>query len=91
MTDPRPHLAALRRPRILMAAVRFALHDYQRGRMLKRLTPGETAPDRVLPRLIATEARIEETRQAGDAAYSIAEHIEVLVAMVAESRLLPGS
>ena len=85
---PHPLVGQLRRPRILVSAVRFALPDYRRNRLLRRLTPGETAPERVLPRLIETEARIEETRLAGDSAYNIADHIEVLVALVAESRLL---
>ena len=39
--------------------------------------------------LLAEEERIEATRQAGDASYSFVRHIEVLIAMMAEVRLLP--
>ena len=34
---------------------------------------------------------MEETRRAGDAAYSVSRHIEVLIALIAEARLLPRS
>ncbi len=87
MTDIRSHLANLRRPGILMRAVRFGLADYQRGRHLRRLT-GETRSDRVIPRLIAAEQQLEATRQRGDATYSISDHVELLVALIAEARLV---
>ena len=34
---------------------------------------------------------MEQTRRAGDAGYSVARHIEVLIALMAEVRLLPRS
>jgi hypothetical protein len=88
MFDPDKTLADLRRPGLLMRAVRFGLADYHRGRLLKRLVPGETRADRILPRLIEAEARLEDTRRNGDAAYSISTHVEVLVALIAECRLM---
>lgn len=88
MSDYRKNLTDLRRPSILMSAVRHGLPAYQRGRMLKRLTPGDTSPLRTLPRLIEAEAVLEETRLRGDANYSIPRHIEVLVALVAEAQML---
>lgn len=90
MSDFDKTLAAIRRPGLLMRAVRFGLADYHRGRLLKRLLPGETAPDRILPRLIEAEARLEDTRRLGDAGYSVSAHVEVLVALIAESRLRQG-
>jgi hypothetical protein len=39
--------------------------------------------------LLRTEEMMEATRRTGDATYSIARHIEVLTAMMAEARLLP--
>jgi hypothetical protein len=88
MSDYRKSLAELRRPGLLMRAARFGLADYNRRRFLKGLTPEETTSERILPRLIEAEARLEETRRSGDAAYSISDHVEVLVALIAESRLL---
>jgi hypothetical protein len=37
------------------------------------------------------EAAQEDTRKRGDAAYSIARHLEILIALMAESRLLRGT
>lgn len=38
---------------------------------------------------MAMETLLEETRQSGLAAYSVSRHIEVLVAIMSETRLLP--
>ncbi|WP_225029234.1 DUF6477 family protein [Xinfangfangia pollutisoli] len=88
MSDFRTVLAEMRRPCLLMRAVRFGLADYRRTRMLQRLVPGETVAERIVPRLIAAEAALEEIRLRGDAGYSISDHIEVLVTLIAEARLL---
>lgn len=88
MSDFRKTLAEMRRPGLLMRAVRFGLADYRRTRDLRRLAPGETRPERIVPRLIEAEALLEDTRLRGDAAYSISAHIEVLVALISEARLL---
>ncbi|MEZ5797226.1 MAG: DUF6477 family protein [Paracoccaceae bacterium] len=88
MSDFRKILSEMRRPSILMRAARLGLADYQRGRWLKRLAPGESSPERTIPRLLSVEERLEETRLAGDAGYSIAQHIEVLIALLAEASLL---
>ena len=87
MTDFRLMLANLRRPRLLMRAARFGLGEYRRDRDLRRLVR-DTAPEETLPRLIAVEQRLEETRLAGDASYSVARHIDVLIALLAEAQLL---
>ena len=90
MTDFRALLADLRRPQLLIRAARFGLSEYRRERDLKRLLDGQQpSPDRSVPRLLNEEERLEETRKSGDAAYSIARHIEVLIALMAEVRLLP--
>ena len=91
MTELLGALNTLRRPRLLIRAARFGLRDYNRERDLRRLVRSETtpAPVRAIPSLIAEEARIEQTRRARDAAYSPARHVELLVALIAEARLLP--
>jgi hypothetical protein len=91
MTDIFTLVAELRRPRLLIRAARHGLADYNRARDLRRLmlvTPVPT-PDRALSALLAEEERVEETRRSGDASYSIARHIELLIAMMAEARLIP--
>jgi hypothetical protein len=88
MSDIRILLANLRRPRLLMHAARFGLGDYRRERDLRRLVRCGMSPEETVPSLISVEAELEETRLAGDAAYSVTRHIEVLIALLAEARLL---
>ena len=88
MSDFCKTLSALRRPRLLMRAARFGLGDYRRERDLRRLVPGMGSPETTVRSLMGVEARLEETRLAGDLAYSAARHIEVLIALLAEARLL---
>ena len=89
MTDFRALLSDLRRPRLLIRAARFGLAEYHRERDLRRLLTNPTSPERAVPRLLQEEEQLEETRRAGDATYSVARHIEVLIALMAEVRLLP--
>ncbi|TCO69046.1 DUF6477 family protein [Rhodovulum euryhalinum] len=81
-------LAQLRRPRLMVQAARFGLADYRRERDLARLLPGArtTNTEAVVDRLIEAEARMDERRQGGDAGYSYARHIEILIALMAEAR-----
>jgi len=65
------------------------LADYRRDRDLRRLIDGQPSPDRAVRRLLSEEERLEATRQAGEAGYSVARHIEVLIALMSEVRLLP--
>ena len=90
MTQARPTLADLRRPRLLVNAARHGLAGYCRDRDLKRLIDSDLPPESAVPRLLCEEERLEETRRAGDAAYSVMRHIEVLSALIAEARLLPA-
>lgn len=91
MTDLKSALSALRRPRLLIRAARFGLAEYNRDRDLKRLIRRETmpTPSHALGWLIEEEARVEEVRRTQTAGYSPARHIELLVAIMAEARLLP--
>lgn len=91
MTDFHEILRNLRRPRLLINAARFGLADYRRDRDLRRLL-GATAlpsPERALHRLIDEEAHLERTRKEGAASYSLTRHLEILIAVMAEARLLP--
>lgn len=91
MKDIMQVLGALRRPRLLIRAARFGTADYNRNRDLKRLIREPTLPTpvRAVNSLMAEEARLEETRTAGDVSYSVSRHVEVLIALMAEARLLP--
>ena len=93
MTDFRTLLADLRRPRLLIRAARFGVADYRRDRDLRRLINASTrsTPEAAVPQLISAEEMLEETRRSGCATYSVSRHIEVLIALIAEARLLPRS
>lgn len=89
MSEFRARLAALRRPRLLMHAARFGIGDYRRDRDLRRLIDLPASPETAVTLLLSQEDRMEANRQRGDAGYSIARHVEVLIALLAESRLAP--
>jgi hypothetical protein len=89
MPDIHDEMSTLRRPRLLVRAARFGLSDYVRERDLKRLFAPDLPPraGEAMRSLMAREAEIEAVRQAGGAAYSAARHVEVLTALIAESRV----
>ena len=88
MTDFRTTLMNLRRPRLLIRAARIGAAEYRRDRDLRGLIERSISPELTVPRLINEEARMEEDRLRGLATYSVARHVEVLIALVAEVRLL---
>lgn len=81
---------ALRRPQLLIRAARHGLCDYNRGRALKRLTrmPTLPSPRGAVQSLLGVESDLEDARQNGDASYNVSRHVEVLIALIAEARLL---
>jgi hypothetical protein len=82
-------LATIRRPRLLIRAARFGMEEYNRNRDLKRLLRADSVPgpSDALPKLMDLEAAQEATRTRGDASYSIATHLEILIALMSEARL----
>lgn len=90
MTDPAAALAALRRPKLLIRAARFALVDYERNRDLRRLLHHHTVPGpkAAFEWLLEQENDLEDARLGASAAYSPGRHVEVLTALIAEARLL---
>jgi Family of unknown function (DUF6477) len=89
MTDFRSLLADLRRPRLLIRAARCGILDYRRDRDLRRLMASTPSPECAVPQLLAEEERLEQIRKSGEASYSAIRHIEVMIALMAEVRLLP--
>lgn len=88
LSDIKAVIDNLSRPRLLIRAARFGLSEYRRDRDLRRLIEVQASPEVALSRLIRVEDQMEETRRAGDASYSIARHIEVLIALMAEARVV---
>ena len=90
MQDLLSMLNALHRPRLMMRAARIGAEQYRRATHLPRLLgygvfPG---PGSALIKLMEIEAELESARKASDATYSLTQHVEVLIAMVAEARVL---
>lgn len=85
-------VAALRRPALLVRAARFGLEDYCRDTHLPRiLRGGGSAPARTgsaVMRLLELEDSLDAKRRTRAADYSVARHVEVLIALMAETRLL---
>jgi hypothetical protein len=85
-------LDPIRRPALLIRAVRAGLGLYRRERDLRRLLGHVAAPTpgRALAALIEAEATEEDRRLTSDAAYDPARHIGLLIALLAEMRLVGG-
>jgi len=90
MKDIYSILATLHRPRLLMRAERFGAQEYRRTSHLPRLLGYGTVPRHgdALMRLIDMEIELERQRVAQEAAYRVVSHVDVLIAIVAEARLL---
>ncbi|PWE33104.1 hypothetical protein DDZ14_06720 [Maritimibacter sp. 55A14] len=91
MTELNRAFCALRRPKLLIRAARLGLEHYVRDRDLRRIarTGRLPSPERALAALMEEEEKLESTRKLGDATYSACRHVELLVAIMAEARLLP--
>ncbi|WP_439522641.1 DUF6477 family protein [Marivita sp.] len=90
MQDLLTQLSNLRRPRLLIRAARIGAETYRRDARLPRLlgygVTLRTGP--ALLRLMELEAEMNEHRENGDAGYRVADHVEVLTAVMGESQLL---
>ncbi len=90
MLDVLSQIAQLQRPKLLVQAARFGVDDYSRDRHLTRILRAATLPrsGEAVMRLLEIEAGHELRRVAHAADYAIAAHLQVLVALMGEARLL---
>lgn len=93
MQDLLTMLHALRRPPLLMRAARIGAEDYNRSVHLPRLMGYGVLPRHgaALLRLMELEADLNAQRTQKDASYSLIKHVDVLIAMVGEARILRAS
>lgn len=90
MTDLLRMLNQLRRPPILIEAARLGLPDYRRDAALRRHL-GHLAPPAngaALMALMQIEEEIDAQRRHANAGYSPARHVDILIAMMGEARLM---
>jgi hypothetical protein len=90
MQDILSMLNALHRPRLMMRAARIGAENYRRSSHLPRLLGYGVLPRHgaALLRLMEIEAELETQRALSDAGYSLIRHVDVLIAMVGEARVL---
>lgn len=90
MSDVLTLLDAIKRPRLLINAARIGLADYRRETHLSRHLgdPRPVRSDEALRRLMAMEDDMNDRRRARAADYSAARHVGLLIAMMAEARIL---
>jgi hypothetical protein len=90
MQDLLSMLHALHRPRLMMRAARIGAEDYKRSAHLPRLLGYGVLPRHgaAVMKLMEIEAEFEDQRKGSDANYSLVQHIDVMIALVSESRSL---
>lgn len=81
-------LARLVRPRLLAAAARAGAALYRRERDLAGALPGGATGRGLIAALSAAEAAADADRRAQAPSYSVARHVRLLAALIAEAR--PG-
>ena len=94
MKDVLTSLASLHRPRILIQAARTSAQSYNRTPHLRRhLGPGKPPQNnaQALILLLEIEAEMNNTRLENRACYRVADHVDILAAMMAEARILRAS
>lgn len=90
MLDISARIAQLRRPGLLIKAARFGLDDYVRTMHLRRILKTETIP-RPAPavmQLLDIESALNTARIEKQATYSVARHVDVMIALMAEAQIL---
>ncbi|MEQ9693343.1 DUF6477 family protein [Shimia sp. SDUM112013] len=91
MKDILNQLEDLHRPRLLIRAARHGADSYARERDLRRHVKATTPLPRsteALYQLLEIEAGLDDQRRAGAADYNLIRHVDVLIAMVGEARIL---
>ena len=93
MQDLLTRLSSLNRPRLLVRAARIGASDYCRTRHVQRLLGfGQLPkPARAIILLIEQEQNLNRRRQNNDPGYPLVRHIEVLIALMGESKLLANN
>lgn len=90
MQDILSQLAQVRRPSLLMRAARIGAQDFQREvhlpRVLGAATPTRHGP--ALMQLMEIETVINEQRLNEGSSYNLLQHVEVMIALVAEAHAL---
>ncbi len=90
MNDILHRLDSLRRPRLLIRTARIGAENYRRDINLPRILGhgGLPRPAPALEQLMEIEAGMDDNRRMGETGYSTIRHVEVMIAVMGEARLL---
>lgn len=93
MEDVLTQISRLKRPTLLVRTARHGLDDYNRVVHLRRLLKTETPPNpaQAIVRLMEIEAITDVQRLEKRAEYSVARHVEPIVALMCEARILKAT
>ena len=83
----------LKRPKLLIRAARLGAEAYHRDTHLPRLLGYGRLPRTgdALMQLMQREAVLNDQRKSGSANYALTQHLDLLIAMVGEARILRAS
>ena len=87
-----PVAQPLKRPATLVRAAVAGQTHWRRDRDLRRVLHSDSVPTAgaALPRLRAEEDRMNTARQEGAADYDLHQHVLLMIAILAESRVVPA-
>ncbi len=90
MNDLLMKLDNLKRPRLLIRAARIGMDEYRRDVHLRRHLGQGPLPrsGAALERLVEIESGLNEQRRERNAGYSSIKHVDLLIAMMGEARIL---
>ncbi|MBE1293469.1 MAG: hypothetical protein GJ677_13370 [Rhodobacteraceae bacterium] len=90
MQDVLFKLEQLKRPRLLLRSAKLGAIEYTRNQHLRRYFADKKMPSHceALTRLLELEVKVDAQRKNDSAAYSLIDHIDLLIAVLGEARLL---
>ena len=93
MEDVLTLISRLKRPTMLVRTARYGIDDYNRIVHLRRLLKAETVPGpgQAIIKLLEIEAVVNAQRIDQKAEYSVARHVELIVALMCEAQILKAS
>ncbi|SLN35978.1 hypothetical protein ROA7450_01699 [Roseovarius albus] len=91
--DYTDQLDSLRRPRTLIQAARIGMADYRRETHLQQCIEAVPLPsaNAATAQLLELERLENHRRLDDDMTYSVKKHVEILIALMSEARLLRAS
>ncbi|WP_439156410.1 DUF6477 family protein [Yoonia sp.] len=93
MQDLQTRITTLKRPALLARAARFGVDEYRRDIHLRRILQADPLPRsaEAVMRLLDLEQDAEYRRKSRDGSYSAARHVELLIAIAGEARIMQAS